>query len=200
MKKLYKVKRAYRSRDYTGFKFGRLTAQWPVGKRGTATVWLCLCDCGNTSIIRTSQIKSDSKTKSCGCLQKESTSARFLKHGLLCGSIQDHMRYDLHRGAKNRAKKLNLPFNLKLEDLVIPSICPVLGISLNLNRGKLSDFSPTLDRMIPSLGYVKSNVQIISNRANRIKSNATLEEVKNLVIYMEKHYVTHSNTHLDCQY
>lgn len=46
--------------------------------------------------------------------------------------------------------------------------------------------SPSVDKIIPQLGYVKGNVQIISNRANIMKNDATLEDVKALLKYMEK--------------
>ncbi len=43
--------------------------------------WLCKCDCGNQSITTTARLLSE-KTKSCGCLQKETTSKKLKKHGL----------------------------------------------------------------------------------------------------------------------
>jgi len=79
--------------------------------------------------------------------------------------------------ARSRAKAKNIPFNLLLEDVVIPKLCPVLGIPLILGNGGTSDNSPTLDRIIPELGYIKGNIAVISWRANRIKSNATPAEI-----------------------
>jgi hypothetical protein len=81
--------------------------------------------------------------------------------------------------AKGRAKRKNLPFNLEVEDVVIPAVCPVLGINLESTisaKGIPQDTSPSLDRIIPELGYVKGNVRVISLRANLLKSNATFEE------------------------
>jgi hypothetical protein len=37
--------------------------------------------------------------------------------------------------------------------------------------------SPSLDRVIPELGYVQGNVIWVSHRANSIKQNATAEEI-----------------------
>jgi hypothetical protein len=81
--------------------------------------------------------------------------------------------------AKARAKKKGLLFNLELLDIYIPSICPVLGIELKSN-GKRTDNSPTLDRRDCSLGYTKGNILVISWKANRIKNNATFEELQRI--------------------
>jgi hypothetical protein len=54
-----------------GQKFGRLTVKEYVGKtKGKISSWKCLCDCGNESIVLSSNLKSGT-TKSCGCLFKE---------------------------------------------------------------------------------------------------------------------------------
>jgi hypothetical protein len=37
--------------------------------------------------------------------------------------------------------------------------------------------SPSLDRRVPELGYVKGNVEVISMKANAIKSYAAPEEI-----------------------
>ena len=46
--------------------------------------------------------------------------------------------------------------------------------------------SPTIDRKIPKLGYIKGNVVIVSHLANRIMSNATSEQVQLVGKNMEK--------------
>lgn len=89
--------------------------------------------------------------------------------------------------AKHRAKKLNIPFNLSPEDIIIPEYCPALGIKLYAGLGKIIDNSPTIDRIKPSLGYIKENIVIISHKANRIKNNASLEELKKVLDYVSKH-------------
>ena len=48
------------------------------------------------------------------------------------------------------------------------------------------DYSPSIDRIIPELGYVKGNVQIICMLANRIKSNATPDQVIQVGTYFKK--------------
>jgi hypothetical protein len=45
------------------------------------------------------------------------------------------------------------------------------------------DASPELDRIVPSLGYVKGNVLVVSRRANRIKTDATVEELQQVASF-----------------
>ena len=82
----------------------------------------------------------------------------------------------MYSQAKTRAKKKNLAFDITLEDVVVPKVCPVLGIPIEPGRGKHHDGSPSLDRSDPLRGYVKGNVAVISHRANLLKSNGTAEE------------------------
>lgn len=83
--------------------------------------------------------------------------------------------------AKKRAKDYNIPFNITKEDIVIPELCPILGIKLEVSSGKTSDNSYTLDKIVPELGYIKGNVVVLSHRANRIKSDANQVEIEMLL-------------------
>ena len=98
---------------------------------------------------------------------------------------RNHPKVRLVNFAKHRAKINNLPFNITADDFEFPEYCPVLNIKLELGKKKLHDASPTLDRIIPELGYVKGNVKVISYKANRIKNNGSLKDLKLVVQYME---------------
>jgi hypothetical protein len=87
--------------------------------------------------------------------------------------------------AKNRAKKLGRECTIKLEDVVVPEFCPILGIRMEKQAYKAQDNSPSLDRIDSNQGYIKGNVQVISRRANMLKSNATLEEIERLYLWMK---------------
>jgi hypothetical protein len=50
------------------------------------------------------------------------------------------------------------------------------------NRGK----SPSLDRIVPEKGYVEGNIAIISQRANTLKQDASLDDLRNLVTWLEE--------------
>lgn len=84
------------------------------------------------------------------------------------------------RRAKRRAKERGLPFEIERSDIVIPSACPILGYTLIPKSGKSGGTynSPSLDKVIPELGYVKGNIQVISQRANAMKADASLEELR----------------------
>lgn len=91
--------------------------------------------------------------------------------------------------AKARAKKTGLPFSIVEEDITIPTHCPILGIPIKFNKKTVQDDSVTLDRIICSLGYVKGNIQVISWKANKIKSNGTIEDFKLIIKYLQEHEV-----------
>lgn len=90
---------------------------------------------------------------------------------------------------RHRCKVKGMAFDLTLEDLEIPATCPILGIALLQKWGEGNGAgvfnSPSVDKIIPSLGYVKGNVQIISNRANLMKTDASIDDICNLLKYME---------------
>ena len=88
--------------------------------------------------------------------------------------------------AKGRAKKNGLEFNMTISDIVIPKHCPIFTeIELIKNHNKVSYNSPSLDRVDNTKGYITGNVKIISNKANMLKNNGTLEDFKRLIEYIE---------------
>ncbi len=95
-------------------------------------------------------------------------------------------RVRMLNSAKRTHKTKGVPFDLEREDIVIPTYCPVLGIELAVNDGAVGPNSPSLDKIIPSLGYVKGNVRVISHRANTIKSDATIDELRKVVADLER--------------
>lgn len=94
----------------------------------------------------------------------------------------------LWKNLKHSAKKRNIVFDLKLTDIDeigIPITCPILNIPLVFNREKVQDNSISFDRIDSTKGYTKDNVIVISYRANKIKSDATLDELKKIVNFYE---------------
>lgn len=63
-----------------GQRYGRLVAIERVGSRNGASVFLCLCDCGNKKEILLKSIRSGA-TRSCGCYMSEVHKAQNITHG-----------------------------------------------------------------------------------------------------------------------
>jgi hypothetical protein len=80
------------------------------------------------------------------------------------------------RSVKQSARIKKLECNIDKTDIIIPDVCPVLGIPLFKN-GKLTANTPSIDRIKPELGYVKGNILVVSLLANRIKTNATAAQI-----------------------
>jgi hypothetical protein len=104
---------------------------------------------------------------------------------------QRHKRHDnpecsLWLGARRRARKYGLEFTISPSDIVIPMVCPILLIPLSIGDGKAHYGSPTLDRKNPKIGYTSENIHVISFRANTIKSDASVEELKAVAEFCEK--------------
>jgi len=87
--------------------------------------------------------------------------------------------------SKTRAKTQNMEHNIAEEDIIIPLFCPVLGIPIFVSRGKVSDNSPSLDRINNNLGYIKGNVKVISYKANALKSNGSINEFRKIIEYIK---------------
>jgi hypothetical protein len=92
----------------------------------------------------------------------------------------DNVNKTLLHSARKRSKLKDIPFDITLEDIVVPKYCPILNLELKPNQTGTkanSKHSPTLDRIKPELGYVKGNVQVISSLANVMKNCASPQEL-----------------------
>lgn len=163
--------------DLTGRQFGQLN----ICAKGSGDTWVCKCSCGETAIVkRRNLITGD--TRSCGCLHSAVTRNRSTKHGLH-GTTQ----YNLFHKAKRRATAKGLPFDIELSDVVIPKKCPLLGLEIKQGGGPLSANSASLDRITPRDGYVKGNVWVISQKANQMKSDLDLQQLRHFVAVIAAH-------------
>jgi endogenous inhibitor of DNA gyrase (YacG/DUF329 family) len=144
--------------------------------------------------VKKGRVKRNKKYCSIKCGRLTSWRRWYSKNTKICSTkrklariieYKSHPLRDVIRTAKARAKLLKLPWNLVYEDLLpLPTVCPVLGILLNYNNRARDNFDkPTLDRRIPNLGYIKGNVFVVSWRANKLKSDATPEELQKLASY-----------------
>jgi len=87
---------------------------------------------------------------------------------------------------KGSAKKRGIACDLTMVDLgelSFPITCPCLGMRLQFNTGRPMDNSYSIDRIDSSQGYTADNIVVISYRANVLKSNATIEELRAIADY-----------------
>lgn len=173
-----------------GDKFGHLRVVSFLNERTASgnRVYCLKCDCGTVckkSTDKLRQKRSPSKycSKTCPLIIRDGN--HLITHGKT--KTQEYRLYYL---AKQRASQKNIKFNIDVDDIFIPEYCPILNIKLQKNNIGWAADIPSLDRIIPEKGYVKGNVRVISGKANVMKSNATIEELKlfaqNIFLYLEE--------------
>jgi hypothetical protein len=73
---------------------------------------------------------------------------------------------------KLRSKNEDIPFGFTKEDILpLPEFCPILGIKLIYDGKGERRCWASIDRIIPSVGYLSGNVRVISMAANMAKSD-----------------------------
>lgn len=173
-----KNKAGRKAMDLTGQIFCRLTVLHrgegrPQG--GGKPRWVCKCECGKVVNIPAARLRMGTN-KSCGCFRRDRMGELFKSHGK-----SKTRAYVMFYDARKRALKLQLPFDLDPENILIPETCPILGLIMDCRD---RDHTPSLDRIIPSEGYTKKNVCVISFRANRFKSDASASEHELIAKYI----------------
>lgn len=104
-------------------------------------------------------------------------------------SERDRSKRSMRRAVNDsraRAKLAGIPHAISILDVAVPETCPVLGVPLEFSTGKKAHNSPSIDRMRPELGYVAGNVRVISHRANVLKNNGSLDEMRRVVQDLER--------------
>lgn len=100
--------------------------------------------------------------------------------------LRNYKKQILYR-TESRAKAKGLEFNIDESDIVIPEICPILEVPIIVGTKGDYEYSPSIDRIDNSKGYIKGNVQIISKKANSMKNSANPDELitfcKNVLRY-----------------
>ena len=137
-------------------------------------------------LIKKFNIFSENEVYGLAVKKAERKHALFLKYGVNDGSDLYKAKREKFIRKKSFAKQNKIAFDINFGETEFPSHCPILGIKLDyFVKGAPTENSPSFDRIDSSKGYVKGNVQIISNKANIMKSNASLEEIEALYFYMK---------------
>jgi hypothetical protein len=171
--------------DLSGKRIGMLTIL-DIGEIKKAhTYWNVQCDCGIKKQMSYSSIVRENEKgwiKSCGCNRAKMHAKRLTTHGM-----KGTLELSLLDGAKRRAKNKKLKLDITVFDIKIPDLCPLLNIPIYKKGGKITDNSPSLDRINPKGGYTKGNIWVISYKANAVKNNCSLNELELLVDNFKKY-------------
>lgn len=89
--------------DLTGQRFGRLAVIGQSSRHNRQVLWLCKCDCGQTTIVTGGNLRSGN-TRSCGCLNRETSSVRMKsqRHNEGADGHTYTRLYRIWRGLMNR--------------------------------------------------------------------------------------------------
>lgn len=90
--------------DLTGRTVGRWTVVGYAERRGRKHYWRCRCECGVEKTIHGEHLK-EGRSRSCGCLNRESQRASFEKHGgALADRAKRHPLYSTWTSMKTRCE------------------------------------------------------------------------------------------------
>lgn len=91
----------------------------------------------------------------------------------------DSLKQWLWDRSHKRAKAGGFEFSIQPSDITLPDKCAILKISIDysqIGNGRAPN-APSVDRIDNTIGYVPGNIQVVSHRANKLKNDATLEEL-----------------------
>ena len=132
--------------------------------------------------LRSDVKKKDVRRPYCKVCARDIARARYASH-----KRNSYFKLRASR-ARSRSQSLKVPFDLdaKYLESIWTDTCPVLGVTLARHHEKNDGCSAELDRFDKDKGYVRGNVTFISRRANRVKQDFGIEEVRAMLKWMEE--------------
>lgn len=179
-------KRHSKTPQYEGTRYGRLVVTKLAGyslKRHA--VWLCKCDCGNEKTFYQTALKD--KTRSCGCLQKETGTRMANRINTKYKGI-DTKKMTLIKAYKNGAKHRGYDYNLtdSEAEFFFDKNCYYCGIPPQPNS---QGYVYTgIDRLDNTKGYSKDNCVPCCSMCNTIKMDHSLEKFNTWIINLFSNY------------
>ena len=169
-----------------GTKFGEWTAISEMPRVGPQRYAYCTCSCGAFKAVNLQTLRNGKSTRCQSCANRDTRNNQYV-HGLALRERKTP-EYKIWMATRARAKERGLEHTIEPKDVVIPDVCPILGITLKGGEGAGHGFKPelaSLDRIDSSRGYVPGNVCVISWKANQLKSDNTLETLERIKSYMQ---------------
>ena len=192
--------------DLQGTIFGRWTVEKKAPRSAYGqTMWVCVCTCGVRKSVNAQYLRSG-KSTSCGCFRTENR-PKLCKNRDFTGQknprakvsksktkewVPSHtVEYRRAAGIFYSAKRNNVPVGFPsvaaLAEYVVritPKECPVFGVPFQGRGSGFSKWSPSIDKIDPTLGYVPGNIQVISMLANCMKRDATRQQLEQFAAWI----------------
>lgn len=182
--------------DLTGQRFEKLLVKKQVIERGNRgqIKWECFCDCGKKHIT-TGECLRSSKSKSCGCLRKESPPNKIQDRKL---AIWKQL---YNSTIQKRNKKWGIKGDISLDDFIFFSKepCYYCGLENSNTARDIRDgreISKTvvkfngIDRSDSSKGYWSNNVVTCCKYCNTAKNTMTEKEFISFIQRVYAHFKT----------
>lgn len=162
-------------KDITGEKFGHLTAIEISGKtKSGASIWKCLCDCGNHKNIRGYHLIGK-KIRSCGCLKRETVNIKWNESGIIARWVWN--------GYRVNAGYREILFDITVDDMMKLAEkqnfkCAMTGEDLIfvMNQKDRSKSNASLDRIDSNKGYIIGNIQWVTKNVNLMKRELSVND------------------------
>lgn len=180
------------SLDLLGRRYGKLTIKEFLGVRGKSNhiTWMCLCDCGNTRIVRATKLVCGNVFSCAKCAKRE---------GNIIGAdkrrrpIQSILLNTIKYNYMSTAKKKGHHFSLSSNEVhqMITSKCWYCGVppstifTTKSHRDRI--LYNGMDRVDNTKGYFKKNTVPCCSVCNFAKRDMALEQFLQWVYRVSRH-------------